>query len=230
MFSWKTPFYWKAAVRSLWIFLQGKQPQLSQPIFTGDFLHPSDHLYGPSLDSLQEVHTILMLGALELHAALQLESHKGRFTSLALLVVLLLMQPRMQLAFWAVSTHWQPVPSYASTSTPKSFFAGLLSNNSLPSLYLCLGLSWPCCRTTQLAFAQSHLPGLHKPLWRASFLSRLWTAAHSLMSLANLLRVLWSCCPCHWQNVTKCWPLCWPWGRPLLTVSTGTLNHWAQLS
>ena len=58
--------------------LQAEQPQLSQPVFTGDMLQPSDHPRGPSLDSLQQVHVLLMLGAPELDAVLQAGSYKCR--------------------------------------------------------------------------------------------------------------------------------------------------------
>ncbi|KAK4810174.1 hypothetical protein QYF61_010486 [Mycteria americana] len=58
--------------------LQAEQPQLSQPVFIGKVLQPSDHLHGPPLDLLQQVHVLLMLGAPELNAALQVvvESNK----------------------------------------------------------------------------------------------------------------------------------------------------------
>ncbi|KAK4812888.1 LOW QUALITY PROTEIN: hypothetical protein QYF61_024244 [Mycteria americana] len=51
--------------------LQAEQPQLSQPVFIGEVLQPSDHLHGPPLDSLQQVHVLLMLGSPELDAVLQ---------------------------------------------------------------------------------------------------------------------------------------------------------------
>ena len=41
--------------------------------------------------------------------------------------------------------------SFSSTNTLKSFSAGLLSIHSLSSLYLCLGLPQPMCRTFHLA-------------------------------------------------------------------------------
>ncbi|KAK4826033.1 hypothetical protein QYF61_003854 [Mycteria americana] len=40
--------------------LQAEQRQLSQPVFTGEALQPSDHLHGPPLDSLQQ--PVLVLG------------------------------------------------------------------------------------------------------------------------------------------------------------------------
>ncbi|KAK4823457.1 hypothetical protein QYF61_002293 [Mycteria americana] len=58
--------------------LQAEQPQLSQPVFIGEVLQPSDHLRGPPLDSLQQVDVLLMLGAPELNAVLQAGSRKSR--------------------------------------------------------------------------------------------------------------------------------------------------------
>ncbi|KAK4817241.1 hypothetical protein QYF61_005263 [Mycteria americana] len=54
-----------------------EQPQLSQPVFTGEVLQPSDHLCGPPLDSLQQVHVLLMLGTPELDAVLWVGSHES---------------------------------------------------------------------------------------------------------------------------------------------------------
>ncbi|KAK4821092.1 hypothetical protein QYF61_013420 [Mycteria americana] len=51
--------------------LQAEQPQLSQTVFIGEVLQPSDHLRGPPLDSLQQLHVLLMLGAPELNTVLQ---------------------------------------------------------------------------------------------------------------------------------------------------------------
>ena len=39
--------------------------------------HPSDRFCGPPLDSLQQVHVCLMLGALELDTVLQVGSYKS---------------------------------------------------------------------------------------------------------------------------------------------------------
>ena len=61
-------------------------------------------------------------------------------TSLSLLVMLLLMQPGIQLAFWAAVTHCWLMTSFSSTGTPKSFSSGLLPTCSPPSLCLCLEL------------------------------------------------------------------------------------------
>ncbi|KAK4826265.1 hypothetical protein QYF61_006712 [Mycteria americana] len=51
-----------------------EQPQLSQPVLVGEVLQPSDHFRGPPLDSLQQLHVLLVLRALELDAVLQILS------------------------------------------------------------------------------------------------------------------------------------------------------------
>ncbi|KAK4831900.1 hypothetical protein QYF61_020047 [Mycteria americana] len=57
--------------------LQAEQPQLSQPVFIGKVLQLSDHLRGPPLDLLQQVHVLLMLGAPELDTVLHTGSHRS---------------------------------------------------------------------------------------------------------------------------------------------------------
>jgi len=77
-FLWAPLRYWKAEVRcpqpSL---LQAEQPQLSQRFLTGEVFQPSDHLCHPPLDPLQQLHILLVLGAPELDAGLQVGSHKS---------------------------------------------------------------------------------------------------------------------------------------------------------
>ena len=43
--------------------LQAEQSQLPQPVFIGEVLQPSDHPHGSLLDSLQQLHIFLLLGA-----------------------------------------------------------------------------------------------------------------------------------------------------------------------
>lgn len=74
-----------------------------------------------------------------------------KITYFDLLATLLSMEPRILLAFWAESTHYWIMLSFTITNMPKSFSSGMPSIHSLPSLYLCLGLSWPMCRTLCLA-------------------------------------------------------------------------------
>ena len=51
--------------------LQAEEPQLSQPVFVGEVVQPSDHLCGPPLDLMQQLGVLLVLGDLELDAVLQ---------------------------------------------------------------------------------------------------------------------------------------------------------------
>jgi len=105
------------------------------------------------------------------------------------------MQPRIWLACWTASVHCQVMFSFSSTNTPKSFSSWLLSIRSPSSLYLCLGLPQPMCRTFCLAllnfmsFAWAHLSSLSRSLWMASLPSSVLTASHSFVLSANLLRV-----------------------------------------
>ncbi|KAK4829035.1 hypothetical protein QYF61_001840 [Mycteria americana] len=50
---------------------QAEQPQLSQPVLIAEVLQPSDHLCGPPLDLLQQLHVFPVLRAPELDAVLQ---------------------------------------------------------------------------------------------------------------------------------------------------------------
>ena len=58
--------------------LQTEQAQLSQPVFIGEALQPSDHLCGPALDLLQQLHILLVLGAPGLDTVLQMRAQEGR--------------------------------------------------------------------------------------------------------------------------------------------------------
>jgi len=56
--------------------LQAEQPQLSQPFLIRGVLQPSNHFCGPPLVLLQQLH-VLLLGATELDAGLQVGSHQS---------------------------------------------------------------------------------------------------------------------------------------------------------
>ena len=58
--------------------LQAEQPQLSQPVLTGEGFYPLDHFCGPPLDPLQQVHVFPVQRALELEAGLQVGFHQSR--------------------------------------------------------------------------------------------------------------------------------------------------------
>lgn len=64
----------------------------------------------------------------------------SRISSLDMMAVLLLMQPRMCFTFQAASAHCWFISNYSPISIPKSLFVGLISNYSSPSLYQC----WDC--------------------------------------------------------------------------------------
>jgi len=56
--------------------LHTEQPQFPQPVPVGEVLQPSDHLCGPPLDLLQQLHVLPVLGTPELNTVLQVGSHK----------------------------------------------------------------------------------------------------------------------------------------------------------
>ena len=115
-------------------------------------------------------------------------------TSLTLLAMLLLMQPRIQLAFWAARAHCWLMSSLPSISTLRSFLAELLSILSSPSLYWQWRLPQPRCKTLHLdllnliRFTWAYCSSLSQSLWKASHPSGVPTAPHILVSAANLLR------------------------------------------
>lgn len=104
-------------------------------------LQPSVHLCGPPLDSLKQLHILLVLVAQGLHGVLQMEPHGDRVKGKPLLAVtFLLMQTKMQvaLAFWTytASSFWsfqQPTPPSPS---PHGCFQSILC------IYLCLATPW----------------------------------------------------------------------------------------
>jgi len=136
--------------------LQAEQPQLSQSFLTTEVFQPSNHFRGllwpHSNRSISFVCWGLQSWTQGSWWALTRAEQRGRVPSLDLLATMLLMQPRVWLAFWAASAHCRVMLSFSSTSTPKSFSSGLLSVHPAPSLYLCLGLPWPVCRTLHLVF------------------------------------------------------------------------------
>jgi len=88
---------------------------------------------------LQRIDVFPVLRAPELDAGLQAGSHESRVEGQNYLT-----QPadrpsfdaaRIRLAFWAASAHSCLMSSFSSTSTPKSFSAGLLSIPPSLSLY-----------------------------------------------------------------------------------------------
>lgn len=80
--------------------VQSVQYQCSQTDFLWEVLQPPDHLCDLPLDSLRQLHVLLMLRAPEQNAAPQAVFHerKGEDPSLAELATMLLMQPKTGLA------------------------------------------------------------------------------------------------------------------------------------
>ncbi|KAK4818676.1 hypothetical protein QYF61_017421 [Mycteria americana] len=150
----QAPFkYWEAAA---------EQPQLSQPVFIGEVLQPSDHFHGPPLDLLQQLHVLLVLRAPELDAVLQ-----G--------TVGLLGCERTLSAHIQLSVH----------QYTKSFSAGLLLITSSPSLCRTLHLAL----LNLMRFTQAHFSSLSRSLWMTSRPSGMSTAPLCLVLSENLLRV-----------------------------------------
>ena len=58
-------------------FLQAEQAQLPQPVFLGEVLQPSDHLFGPPLQP-QQLPVFLVLETPDLDAVLQMGPYKGK--------------------------------------------------------------------------------------------------------------------------------------------------------
>jgi len=78
---------------------------------------------------------------------------RGRIPSLDLLATLLLMEPRIRLAFWAASAHGRLASRFSSTSTPKSFSSGLLS---IPHPVLIPGVALTQMQDPALGLAEPH--------------------------------------------------------------------------
>jgi len=121
-------------------------------------------------------------------------AQRSRITSLSLLATPLLMQPRVPLAFWAVSACIWCMCSFLSTRTSRSS-AGLLSVSSSPSLYSYLGLPQLKCNILHLAllnlsrFSHAHFLSMCRPLWMASLPSIVSAAPLSFVLSADLLRM-----------------------------------------
>jgi len=129
--------------------------------------------------------------------------------------------------------------SFSWTTTRKSFSSGLLSVHSLPSLYLCLGLPQPICRTLHLAlFSFMMFPLLQPvkvPLDGIPSLQcvNCTTQLGGISKLAEgapnpTIRVAD-------KDVKQCRSWYWPLGIPLITglhldVKLLTTSLWVQLS
>lgn len=92
--------------------------QSSRPFLIAEVSQPSDHLRGLPL---QQIHIILVLKTPGHSAAGGISSEKrGSIISLNLLATLLLLQPRIRLAFWAFHLPVTSSPSLFSVHIPLS--------------------------------------------------------------------------------------------------------------
>ena len=97
--------------------------------------------------------------------------------SLDLLVTFLLMQPKILLAFLSTGAQHCFMLNLVSTRTPRSFSAKPLSILLTPSIYLCIELLFPRCRTLHfiflnvMRFLSHHFSSLLRSLWMAARLS-----------------------------------------------------------
>ena len=111
-------------------------------------LQSLSHLCGPLLGSLQYVHVRLVLGSPEQDPALRMglisAEQRGRITSLDLLAILLLMQPKMLLAAFCCKGVLLAHVNLVSTASSS---AKLLSSQAVRSLYWCMALFLPRGRT-----------------------------------------------------------------------------------
>ena len=71
-------------MRSSQSLLQTEQAQLPQDFVEEEMLQPFDHLLGPPLDPLQQLHIFLLLGALGLDAVLKTVPLRGTVFSVIL--------------------------------------------------------------------------------------------------------------------------------------------------
>lgn len=120
-------------------FLQAQQAQLLHHFFIGGVLQAFDHLHGPPLDTLRQLHIVLTLRTPGLDTVLQMgpshpcpQQRGGQPPS----------SPHCHPSFnaaqntvglWAASIHYWLMSNFSSTRNPKSS-ASLLSRSSSPSL------------------------------------------------------------------------------------------------
>ena len=126
------------------------------------------------------------------------------------------MHPRIPLAFLAARAHYWLMVNLSSTSTPSSVSTEVLSSRSAPSLYWCMGLFLPRCRTLHVPLCPTFQPVQVTLNGSTAF----WCISHSssFVSSANLLRVHSNSSSRSLMNkLNKTGPSTDPWGTPLVT-------------
>ena len=134
------------------------------------------------------------------------------------------MHPRMPLAFLAARAHCWLIVNLSSTRTPRFLSAELLSSRSIPSLYWCMGLFLPRCRTLHLPllnlirFLSAQLSSLSRCHWMAA--QPAWCIYHSsqFCVISKLGEVHSNSSSRSLMNkLNKTGPSTDPWGTPLVT-------------
>jgi len=134
------------------------------------------------------------------------------------------MHPSRPLAFLAARAHCWLTVNFSSTRTPRSLSTELLSSRSAPSLYWCMGLFLPRCRTLHLplfnfiSFLSAQLSSLSRSRWMAAQASGVSATPPGYVSSANLLSAhsVPSSRSCI-NKLNKTGLSTDPWGTPLAT-------------
>lgn len=128
----------------------------------------------------------------------------------------------MQLAFFNARAHCWAAQLVVQWD-PRSVYAKLLPRQSVPSLYWCLSLYLPWCRTFHLLlliFTEvplAHFSGLLRFPWRVALLSIILTVTSKVVSSVNLLKA--HCTPSSWSSkkLQNIGPSVDPWWMSLVT-------------
>lgn len=132
--------------------LQVEQPHLSQPVFRGEVLQPSHDLNGPPVDVLQQLHVLLVLrtprAGCGTPSAVSWEWSRWVKSPPSTCWPLFFMQPKVHLAFWALSEHCWVMLSFLSANTPSLYLRTALKPFSAQSIFAldprAGPWTWPC--------------------------------------------------------------------------------------
>lgn len=137
----------------LWLFL-GWKDQLLQLFFLNQVLQHSVRWWLSSTSLSLIFQCLFWAGRKQSYQArcgLASATCQGIITSLGLLAVLLLMQPRIQFAAFSSRRGCWPMFSLQSACTSRALSTEQLPSQPVPSLDCYLGLFYPSCRTSHLS-------------------------------------------------------------------------------
>lgn len=176
------------------LFFTVKWNQLCQLLFVSHVLQQSDHLSDAPPDSVPFVDVSLVLGA-QNWAQYSTRDLKNAewivITSLKPLLILLQMQPSVQLSLHLYKSSWI-IFNLLPTRTHRSFFAKLLSRQSVPSLYLHMFQVQDFMFLHLLNFMRlllGHSSSLLRFLWMVALDSIILMISPRLVSTADLVSV-----------------------------------------